>query len=255
MWAEFKEKPFETYFLAELSRLTNILYSPDQTDEGILGFDGAFFLPLPEWSDFFPYMRFRRWRHLVGIPASAIDDFGQALNDRLPPFNLNLFVQYKRPERLSRSNAAEWPSWNTPYFRYTVEEKQQQLLEKIAAAAAGRAAVVYAAAAFHKSAELFAHAEAGTVVASSNIASAELLTGHQRFSFVSPGHFGTGHSEPRNVESPSLDTIIRAADENEPLPFTRQMKAAAEIIGRALEDDREAFAICNPRARQSSGTR
>lgn len=30
MWAEFKEKTFETYFVGELRLLTNILYAPDQ---------------------------------------------------------------------------------------------------------------------------------------------------------------------------------------------------------------------------------
>lgn len=151
MWVEFKEKPYETYFLAELARRTNILYSPDQTDEGVLGFDGAFFLALPEWREFFPFVRMSRWHRFGGIPAAAIDEFGQALNERLPPFNLNLFVQYKRPEWLGRSNASEWPSWDAPYFRYAIEEKQQRLLERIHQIAAGRAAVVYAAAAFRTS--------------------------------------------------------------------------------------------------------
>jgi len=30
VWAEFKEKTFETYFVGELRLLTNILYAPDQ---------------------------------------------------------------------------------------------------------------------------------------------------------------------------------------------------------------------------------
>jgi hypothetical protein len=240
MWVEFKEKPFETYFLAELSRRTNILYSPDQTDEGVLGFDGAFFLALPEWREFFPFVRFRRWRRFIGMSASAIDEFGQALNDRLPPFNLNLFVQYKRPEWLGRRNATEWASWTAPYFRYTIEEKQQRLLEKIDRAASGRAAVIYAAAAFRTSDELFAHARSGMVTTHSNLASAARLTGHQRFTYAAPGHFGVAHSEPEDVESPSLDDLLRGAADSESLPFTRQMKAAAELIENALEDDSDA---------------
>lgn len=43
----FKEKPFEKQFGIEIGRRTNTIYSPDQCDERFLGFDEAFFLPLP----------------------------------------------------------------------------------------------------------------------------------------------------------------------------------------------------------------
>ncbi|GAY19626.1 hypothetical protein [Sphingobium fuliginis] len=240
MWAEFKEKTYETYFLAEVARLTNILYSPDQTDEGALGFDGSFYLPLPPSRAIFPYIRFRRWRHLIGMSAGEIDDFGEELNSHLPPFRLNLFVQYKRPEWMHGSNATEWPSWSTSYFRYTIEAKQQGLLEGIVEAAAGRAAVVYAAAAFRLNSELFAHAEAGTVVPNSNIASVEMLTGHKRFTYTAPGSYGIAHSEPEALEGPSFDTILARMDDNEGLPFTKHLKLTAQSIEGAMGDDRGA---------------
>lgn len=239
MWAEFKEKTYETYFLAELARLTNILYSPDQTDEGALGFDGSFLLPFPLGWIAFPYVRFRRRRHLSGISAAEIGDFGEELNSHLPPFRLNLFVQYKRPEWLHRSNAAEWSSWGEPYFRYTIEAKQQGLLEKIAQAGAGRAAVVYAAAAFRLNSELFAHAEVGTVVPNSNISSVEMLNGHERFTYKGPGSYGVAHSEPEAIEGPSLDTILARMNDNEGLPFTKHLKLTAKFIDDAIGDDRE----------------
>lgn len=241
MWAEFKEKPFETYFLAEMARLTNVLFSPDQSDEGILGFDGAFFLPLPEYRAFFPFVRVRRWRHFIGMTASEIDEFGRALDARLPPFNLNLFVQYKRPEWLQRSNATEWASWNTSYYRYSIDPKQQGLLEKIMAAAAGRAAVVYAAPAFWESSDLFDLARAGAIVTSSNIASAGMLTGHQRFTYTAPGNFGIAHSEPANIEGPSLEAILRGGSDGERLPFTKHVKATANLIERVLEEGSDDF--------------
>jgi hypothetical protein len=174
------------------------------------------------------------------MSPSEIDDFGAALDARLPPFNLNLFVQYKRPEWLQRSNASEWASWNTSYYRYTIEPKQQGLLEKIIAAAAGRAAVVYAAPAFWESSELFDLARSGGIVANSNVASAAMLTGHQRLTYRAPGSFGIAHSEPENVEGPSLDTILRGSVDNERLPFTKHMKAAAGLIEGVLDgDDRQ----------------
>lgn len=240
MWAEFKEKTYESYFLAELGRLTNILYSPDQTDEGALGFDGSFLLPFPVGRIAFPYVRSRRWRHMSGISATEINDFGAKLNSHLPPFRLNLFVQYKRPEWLHRSNATEWSIWGNPYFRYTIEAKQQGLLENIVQAATGRAAVVYAAAAFRHNSELFAHAEVGTVVTNSNISSVEMLNGHKRFTYIEPGSCGVAHSEPEAIDGPSLDAILARMEDNEGLPFTKHMKLTAQSIDRAIGDDREA---------------
>lgn len=240
MWAEFKEKTYETYFLSELARQTNILYSPDQNDEGALGFDGSFLLPLPTWRMVFPYARFRRWRRLIGISASEIGDFGAELNSHLPPFRLNLFVQYKRPDWMHRSNATEWSSWNAPYFRYTIEAKQQSLLEKIVEAAADRAAVVYAAAAFRLNSDLFGHALAGTVIPNSNVCSVEMLNAHNRFTYTEPGSYGIAHSQPEAIESPSLNITLARMENNEGLPFTRHMKLTAQSIEGAMGDDREA---------------
>lgn len=240
MWAEFKEKTYESYFLAELARLTNILYSPDQTDEGAFGFDGSFLIPLPTGRIAFPYVRRRRWQRLSGISAAEINDFGERLNSNLPTFRLNLFVQYKRPEWLERSNAAEWWSWGKPYFRYTIEAKQQGLLENIVQAATGRAAVVYAAAAFRLNSELFDHAKVGTVVPNSNISSVEMLNGHERFTYTDPGSFGVAHSEPETIKSPSLDAILARMEDNEGLPFTKHMNLTARSIDGAIGDNQEA---------------
>ena len=238
MWVKFKEKTYETYFQSEISRLTNVSFAPDQTDEGLLGFDGAFFIPFIEMAGLFPYVRAARWRHFIGMSASEIDSFGAELNDRLPPFNLNLFVQYKRPEHMARSNAAEWSSWGAAYYRYSTDDRQQHLLEKIAAAAHGRAAVVYASPAFWSNADLFSHAGGGTIVANSNIADVAHLTGHHRFSYREAGHHGIGHSEPEPIESEPFDAIIRRGVEQDALPFTRQIKALDALIREALDGDR-----------------
>jgi hypothetical protein len=237
LWATFKEKTYETYFLAEMRDRTRVFFSPDQTDEAFLGFDAAFHVPFPEMYPLFPFVRARRWSRFLGISASEIESFGQEINERLPTFRLNLFVQYKRPEFLVRTNAAEWKSWNRPYFRFGVDQSQQALLEKIVLKGAGRAAVVYASPAFHLSRTLFEYANAGTIISNSNIASAGLLRGHHRFSFIQAGHFGIGHSEPEEITSPSIDAILEGNALLESLPFTRQMKATVELIKLALEDD------------------
>lgn len=242
MWVQFKEKTYETYFQTELGRLTNVSFAPDQSDEGTLGFDGAFFLEMAILARHFPIMP-RHLPLLAGMTVSDIDSFGRRLNDRLPPFKLNLFVQYKRPEWLSRSNAAEWPSWNEPYFRYSADKKQQGLLEKIAASAHGRAAVVYAAPAFWKATELFQLAQDGLIVERSNIAEVAQLSGHSRFSYKSAGNAGIGHSDPEPVESEPFEAILRRGEELEPLPFTRHLKMLDELIRNSLEKEPDSLAL------------
>ena len=121
-------------------------------------------------------------------------------------------------------------------FRYTIDSKQQRLLEKILAAASGRAAVVYASAAFWANSDLFALAGSNGIIANSNVASADLLTGHDRFTYKVPGGKGIAHSEPENIEGPSLDAIIAGGADNERLPFTKHVKATANLIERGLDE-------------------
>lgn len=237
MWAEFKEKTYETAFVGELRQLTNAIYAPDQCDEYFLGFDAAAFVPWKLLPPFLPYVRFRRWSHLVGISATNIDEFGQELNRRLPPFRLNLFLQFKRPEHMVRQSAAEWSLWNRSYFRYWIEERQQRLLDKIVTRGADRAAVVYAVPAFDKSDELFAHQLKNAIIENSNVLSAALLNGHSKCTFIEAGNFGIGHSEPMEIQSPSLQELISEKEGLVAAPFTRHLKDTADLIKALLEDD------------------
>ncbi|MEL7043173.1 MAG: hypothetical protein AAGL90_16765 [Pseudomonadota bacterium] len=239
MWAEFKEKPYETAFVGELRLLTNAIYAPDQCDESFLGFDASAFIPWEDLWPISPHMRWRRWRNLGGVSASEIDDFGKNLNRRLPPFRLNFFVQFKRPQYLTSGNSKEWSTWDQNYFRYAAPTKQQMLLRKIIDKGAGRAIVVYAAAAFHSNQELFTHQANDAIIDNSNIASAAMLDGHTRFSYAQAGNFGVGHSEPENLSSPTLQELLTGDDDSTPRPFTQHIKATAKLINTVVEDDDE----------------
>lgn len=239
MKAQFKEKTFETAFVGELRLLTNELFAPDQCDEFFLGFDAAAHIPWEFLPPILPFMRRRRWGRLFGISASEIGDFGRRLNDRLPPFRLNLFIQFKRNEYMKTSNAKERPHWNTPYFRYKIEARQQKLMAKIADVAQGRAASVYAAAAFYLSDELFNYQANETVIENSSIASAKLLSGHKVFSYNSAGNFGIGHSDPEEIQSPSIEEILEQSRKSEALPFTQHVKATAEFLNEISSIDKE----------------
>lgn len=239
MWAEFKEKTYETAFVGELWQLTHFLYAPDQCDENLLGFDAAAFVPWQRLLSITPYIRGRRRHHFLGISASEIDQFGRELNQRLPPFKLNLFLQFKRPEFMQRNNAAEWQFWKQKYFRYKLDSQQQKLLEKISTVGKGRAVAVYAVPAFHQSAVLFQHQIKNAVIENSNVLNAALLTGHSKCTFSKAGSFGMGHSEPEEISSQSIAEIIDQAMSQEGVPFTRHIKETADLIKQILENDEE----------------
>lgn len=243
MWAEFKEKTFETAFVGELRLLTSIIYAPDQRDEYFLGFDASAYIPTELLPPFLPYIRVRARRHLQGISATELNQFGKSLNDRLPPFRLNLFIQFKRPEYLKRKTASEWNFWKRRYFRYGIAKRQQSLLNKIIEVGCGRAVAVYAVPAFHKSDDLFRNQLDNTIIQNTNVLSAAYLTGHSKCTFVEAGNRGIGHSEPQELQSPSLKELIAEKDEESAdesrLPFTRHVKETADTINRLFENDFE----------------
>jgi hypothetical protein len=203
MLAKFKEKTYEKYFGHELARRTKVTFSPDQCDEAFLGFDDAFFLPWP----FLPHLRRRRWARRPGLTISELDHIGDEISQRLRLFKFNLFVQYERPEYLSRPSAVEWPCWGKPYFRYETTPHQHALLAKIERQSHGRAATVYAAPAFWSNNDLWSHVTSESIVAQSNIASVGRLNGHSRFSYLAAGCVGKGHSDPVGIESPAIEQV------------------------------------------------
>lgn len=237
MLVDFKEKPYESSFQSELARLTRLCFSPDQTDEFYLGFDGSCFLDPRTLRTIFSHMGYRRWYRLVGMQATEINILGHDLNARLPPFHLNLFIQYKRPEIMTRSSAAEWGTWNRSYYRYEITDHQQRVLERVAANAGGRAAVVYASPSFYSNVDFFDFLSREQIIANSNIASVMRLANHHRFSYASPGHFGFGHSEPGQIESDTLNELLQQAAVSEGLSFYENLEFLHNIILSSLQND------------------
>ncbi|MFD2251592.1 hypothetical protein FHS82_000747 [Pseudochelatococcus lubricantis] len=234
METEFKEKTYEKYFSHEVARLTNVTFSPDPCDEALLGFDDAFWLPLPRIMRRAPFVRRRRWSRMTGVEICELDHIADQFSCRMPPFRFNLFVQYKRPVFLKTKGAGEWEHWKRSYYRYNTTPHQQDALERIEAKGNGRAATVYASPAFWQSADLWANVEAETIIDNSNIASVGRLKGHGRYSYDSPGFRGKGHSEVTDIESPAFNNVITRGLEGEPLPFNVHIKQAAKIILEAI---------------------
>lgn len=241
---EFKEKTYEKYVSQELGRLTNISFSPDQCDENALGFDDAFQLGLPHVFLVAPFVRRRRRSRLAGVTIAQLDLLAEEALRHMPPFRFNLFIQYKRPDYLTSKGAGEWSAWKQAYYRFDITAHQQELLQKIDQASHGRAVTVYAAAAFSTSDALYSHAEARAVIDHSAFADVKRLVGHGKYSYVSPGNVGMGHSEPAGIQSGRLrESVATALSQNDVLDAATHVIKTAGTITEVIQGDDQANAL------------
>ncbi len=230
MKAEFKEKTYESYFMCELCKMAKHIFVTDQFDEHYSGFDGAANVNLSKI--------LQCPNSLSGITKEDICSIEKVLNN-LPPFKLNLFIQFKRPEYMKSHRAKEWKSWYDPYYRYKLEQKQLTVMEKLYKKANNRAEVVYAAAAFYKNKDLFKNSSKGVIIKKSNIVSVNSLRGHKVFTYKDNGSHGIGHSEPENIETISLEEIFKTARDYEGKSFTDHIKETAYLLKSVLVLDDE----------------
>lgn len=194
--AEFEEKSFEVPLSHQLVAEWSCVFAPGQVAESVLGFDAAMFCAQQAF--------WRLWGRSVPlglIPVLGWWPEGPRPHDRLPQCNFNLFLQYKRSQKLERSNAAEWQHWKGPYFRYDIVNHQQAALEACATSLGSNGLVAYAAPAFISCAELFAHMAARTLVSETNFVEAAKLSSHSRYTYASAGTRGIAFSEPTEIPS------------------------------------------------------
>lgn len=241
MRAEFEEKTYEQHLTSELVHSRRHFFPPGQVLEDIVGFDVALRTSNHDFWDLFPHM-YPWWRRMPFMhpPGTYLrHEWWIELEheiEHFPRFKFNCFIQAKRPNKLVRSDAAEFVSWNKPYFRYDTFASQQQALESLAQKTSGEAIVVYACPAFHTYSELWAAIKSGKLVKESNFCEIAKLNGHARYSFVSSGNYGIAHSEPTPIESQSFEQALEALQDQEPhqsnLVFLTE---TSEKIGSAAE--------------------
>lgn len=233
--AEFEEKTYEKYFFGELLSRCSHTFSPGQVQESFIGFDDGFFIP---WYHrlFFPFetLALPRLRQLPGIDSTMFeDDFGELIK-HLPPFKLNLFIQYKRPEFVTSGHAKQRLHWNKSYYRYKIDQEQQSLLDTLHQVADGRAAVLYAAPAFYLKDSLFKAASKRQIIQKSNIAQAYRLTGHTVYTYADAGSHGIACSDPVSIESDDIDNLLNNSEENEPLSLARHLKQTEAVLKEVI---------------------
>lgn len=255
--AEFEEREYETPLYNQLT-YTNLVWSPGQVLEGRVGFDHA------------------RWAHALQVfelhgfrqppPGFLLDEmywYGPWLNlDRYrppPTFELNLFIQAKRPEYLVKgTQKVRNQGLGAPYWRFRVEAGQQVLLEQLATAAGARALVCYASPAFHRLTQLDHHTRNGSIVDESTFPEAGALRGHQSWNYNAPGGTGVANEAPEFVEGEGLHSRIhRLVGEAERQGDTgaarslEMLAVAARAAARSVEEHRpERYALFGSKVRR-----
>lgn len=221
MHAEFEEKTYEQHLTSELVHSRRLFFPPGQVLENIVGFDVALRTSNHHFWKLFPHM-YPWWRRMFFMHPPGVHlrhEWWQELEheiEHFPKFKFNCFIQAKRPNRMVRSDAAEYASWSKPYFRYDTFLSQQQALESLARKTSDNAIVAYACPAFHTYGELWDAINSGQLVKQSNFCEIAKLNGHGRYSFVDPGNLGIAHSDPTPIESKPFDRALDALQDQAP---------------------------------------
>jgi hypothetical protein len=142
--SEFQEREYESLFIQELTRLGSFTWSPGQTDEFFLGFDGALWIdplrlmrlgfPTPDrashrWHHFWPLWEPEFWLGQQ-LHSQFIKEWRRFADDAFPQKSLNFFVQHKRPCQLTK-RGKHGGHWGQSYFEFKIDAQQQRRLEQL----------------------------------------------------------------------------------------------------------------------------
>ncbi|WP_156820540.1 hypothetical protein [Thioalkalivibrio thiocyanodenitrificans] len=237
--AEFEEREFETPLYNQLQQ-TNLVWSPGQVLEGHIGFDYAALCFDQRIWDIHGYDR-----PLDGV---LLDDLFLIRHLRhfreprsLPNFEINLFIQSKRPDHLKNvAQKLREKGIQGPYWRININPDQQHILETLAAHVGSKGLVCYAAAAFHRLSQLYGHIRSRNIVENSTFPEAQQLSGHSKWNYCEPGNVGVANVEPEFIEGlPLLNRLEALSSElaNEPdEKFRRNLKVLANSVNACAEE-------------------
>ena len=236
--AEFEEREFETPLYNQLQR-TSLVWSPGQVLEGHVGFDyGALCMDSRIWDI-----------HDIDTPYDGVllNELRMLWHMRrvrkprpLPNFELNLFLQAKRPEHINRVTVKlKKNGIKGQYWRISIDSNQQQLLDSLSSQIHGKGLVCYASPAFHRLSQLYSHITSGTMVENSTFPDASILSGHSKWNYDQPGNVGVANIELRYLEGPpllerlsSLGSDQSRGDEGE---FFSNLQNLAKVVVSCVE--------------------
>jgi hypothetical protein len=205
--AEFEEKQYECAFNNELY-LGGPVFPSGQVLESITGYDSSadpnphhvlwriLSTPRPKAIRLVP----AHWAPAsssTGLPAT-----------KLPQHPVSFIVQFKRPEYLQGSGAAQYHFWNQPYFRFSRSKAQHSALRGLEKRLIGSAVIRYASPAFHRYAELERAQMRMKVVESTGFVSPARLGRHVTWTYISPGTVGRGNPDGEQLAFEIFDALF-----------------------------------------------
>lgn len=207
--AGFEEKQYEAAANMELTLYHPGVFASGQVLEGVVGYDVAANQPqnAPIWQ-------------LIGVNAppglQLVPNHWNGQRTRpkaaeLPSTFVSLIIQYKRPQYLNTSRAAQWHHWKTPYFRFEVSNyaptHQHDTLMDLEATLSPNAVVQYACPAFLTLASLETHQLNRTILASTNFVEPSGIGGHSVWTYTNAGTIGYANPEGEEVKGRSFKQV------------------------------------------------
>lgn len=202
----YVEKTFETYINAELLNKYGHGWAPGQHEEGFVGFDFYFHMPL-----FLQFFRFGYHKNLYrGVNIRDILRYVEHEHSiilrKLPSIKVNMLLQYKCPEYMHKFNSKEGKYWNKDYYRYKIDMNQQQLIQNIHDNFTD-VIVLYAAPAINSADQLSKCALKKKIIKNTNFTEGSKLRGHKVNTYVEAGNISKAFSEPEIIESFNLERM------------------------------------------------
>ena len=137
--------------------------------------------------------------------------------------------------------AAEWDSWNGPYYRYKLVPHQQYALPRFEKIIGNEGIVVYACPEFYTLRKLQETVEKNIIIDESNFCQAGKLENHQVYTFQKPGNFGIAHSESEKIESYYISRRLEELRNSEPSQSNKEhlAKLAKTVDSVMIEAEKQ----------------
>ena len=251
--AEFEEKEYEGPLNRELLGQSRHLWTPGLVFEFHFGIDAGL---LVSNKNFWQMMGYTKPPVGASLPALKWGYLWKALGAvrTLPSFDLNLFLQIKRPYVVSKPRGVfSNLGFSSPFWRFAITGHQQRALERLSNKIGSAGLVTYGCAAFDTFTELYHYIPANAVVDNSTFIEASFLKGHTHWAYNQPGNIGYACSEPEPFEGkPFLDRIESLAQsapppdtpapKGEPAPIaTRNLEHLARLMMETCTEELEQF--------------
>ncbi|MRT00671.1 hypothetical protein GJQ57_18670 [Ralstonia pickettii] len=244
--ADFEESEYRGPLYNQLERGNHLVWEPGQVFEKHIGIDRAAYVTDPYFWGLHGRMGPMGGAILVDYNWDYIWK-NRIKYKVLPDFQLNLFLQAKRPHAGTRPRGRVREEGITShYWKFDITKHQQVALENVSRNLDGKALVCYAAPAFHTQAELYTHTKDQSIVPNSTFPLVSELAGHGAWYYDRGGCFGVANPDfERIAVEPLLDRIRRflEASQRHEHDAVRSLKQLAEGIVDAHKERDETTSL------------